>query len=131
VFLPVITDATLEFAALTEGSDLRTNSFGIDEPADAATVVPDQLDLVVMPLVGFDRRGHRLGHGHGYYDRAFSFRLDRGAPPLLIGYAWDEQEVDAVADHEADVPLDAIVTPTRVIRPTRPSEPPTDGSGAG
>ena len=123
MYLPVVTGSTLEFAAVSADSPLQTNRFGIDEPAAGSRVPPDALELVVVPLVAFDQRGHRLGHGHGYYDRAFAFRLHGDAPPLLIGYAYDEQEIARVHDHEADVALDAVVTPTRIVW--------TPGPGAG
>lgn len=123
VYLPVVANTTLGFGLVDENTIMRPNRFGIDEPADVAVVAAEDLDVIVVPLVAFDGRGHRLGYGQGYYDRALSFRL-RGsdgpngpAPPLLVGYAWDEQEIAEVANHQADVALDVIVTPTRVIRP--------------
>lgn len=92
--------------------------FGI--PIPAPTGVPDrsgtELDVVAVPLVAFDHDGHRLGRGGGYYDRAFAARVDSGPPPLLVGAAYDFQEVDALATAPWDVAVDLVITPTRVLR---------------
>lgn len=48
---------------------------------------------------------------------AFAFRLGRPAPPMLIGYGFDEQQIERVVNHSGDVPLDCIITPTKVVRP--------------
>lgn len=117
VFLPTIAGSTLEFASIGPDTSWLTNEFGIDEPAHGDRVLPGELDVVVVPLVAFDDRCHRLGHGHGYYDRAFAFRLGRPAPPMLIGYGFDEQQIERVVNHSGDVPLDCIITPTKVVRP--------------
>jgi 5-formyltetrahydrofolate cyclo-ligase len=70
------------------------------------------LDLVLVPLVGFDARGNRLGMGGGFYDRHFSFLRNRRAwrRPLLIGIAFDVQRVPQLRDSAHDVPLWGIVT---------------------
>ncbi|HEX9707606.1 MAG TPA: 5-formyltetrahydrofolate cyclo-ligase [Steroidobacteraceae bacterium] len=70
------------------------------------------LDLVLVPLVGFDTRGNRLGMGGGFYDRHFAFLRNRQAwrRPLLIGLAFDVQRVPRLSDAAHDVPLWGIVT---------------------
>ena len=70
---------------------------------DLAELTPD---IVLTPLVGFDRRGTRLGQGAGHYDRAFA------AHPAAwrVGIAWSVQEVDALPADAWDVPLHAIAT---------------------
>jgi 5-formyltetrahydrofolate cyclo-ligase len=70
------------------------------------------LDLVLVPLVGFDARGNRLGMGGGFYDRHFAFLRNRRAwrRPLLIGIAFDVQRVPRLSDAAHDVPLWGIVT---------------------
>jgi 5-formyltetrahydrofolate cyclo-ligase len=90
----------------------RRNRYGILEPTDLAPVSARDLQLILIPLVGFDAQGHRLGSGAGYYDRALAFRrLRRHWPgPKLVGIAYECQRVEALAVRPTDVPLDAIIT---------------------
>ncbi len=76
------------------------------------TINPRWLDLVLVPLVGFDARGQRLGMGAGFYDRHFAFLRHRTAwrRPLLLGLAFDVQRVDRLAEAAHDVPLWGVVT---------------------
>lgn len=81
-----------------------------------ATIGPRWLDLVLVPLVGFDPRGHRLGMGAGLYDRHFAFLRHRRAwrRPLLVGVAFEAQKVERLDEAEHDVQLDGVVTERRV-----------------
>jgi 5-formyltetrahydrofolate cyclo-ligase len=76
------------------------------------SISPRWLDLVLVPLVGFDARGHRLGMGAGLYDRHFAFLRQRRAwrRPLLIGLAFEAQKVARLAEEAHDVQLDGVVT---------------------
>ncbi len=75
------------------------------------TLVEDEsIDVVLLPLVGFDAQGNRLGMGGGYYDRLLK-RLT--ARTLLIGIAYDFQEVRSINAKEWDMPVDEVITPTR------------------
>jgi 5-formyltetrahydrofolate cyclo-ligase len=76
------------------------------------TISPRWLDLVLVPLVGFDARGHRLGMGAGFYDRHFAFLRQRRAwrRPLLVGIAFDVQRVERLAEADHDVQLWGVVT---------------------
>lgn len=88
--------------------DLEVGPFGILQPAaDAGPVVPE---ILFVPLVGFTAGLARLGQGAGHYDRWLAEH-----PPLLaVGLAWDAQLCDALPTEPHDVPLDAVVTPTRI-----------------
>lgn len=112
--LPVLQPGALKFAPWRFGDALLTNRYGIPEPDVAPSSLLDASDLalIVMPLVGFDARGHRLGMGGGWYDRTLAFRHDAPAPPWLVGAAFDEQQVDALDAAAWDVALDAVCTPT-------------------
>jgi 5-formyltetrahydrofolate cyclo-ligase len=90
----------------------RTNRLGIAEPQGAAELGARWLDVVFLPLVGFDRRGVRLGTGGGFYDRAFAFRHLRAAwhAPRLVGLAYAFQEVESITTAAHDVLMDAVVT---------------------
>ncbi|MDH5834311.1 5-formyltetrahydrofolate cyclo-ligase [Luteimonas kalidii] len=111
--LPVLhADTTLRFAPWTPGAPLVSNRYGIPEPEvpAAALLAPAQLDLVVVPLVAFDARGHRLGMGGGWYDRTFAFRTSQAGPPRLVGAAFALQQAEAIVPQPWDVPLDAVCT---------------------
>ena len=100
------------------GSRYRTNRLGIEEPLGQRTISARRLDLVFLPLVGFDRRGVRLGAGGGYYDRAFEFRRWRRFwhAPRLIGIAYSFQQLDGITPAAHDVLLDAVVTEKGILR---------------
>jgi 5-formyltetrahydrofolate cyclo-ligase len=104
-------EMTLHWA---DGGDLTPGFCGILEPlADAPQASPDEFDLVLVPGVAFDEQCCRLGMGGGFYDRL----LPRLAPgTVTIGIAFDEQVVATLPREAHDVRVDAVVTPTRVIR---------------
>jgi 5-formyltetrahydrofolate cyclo-ligase len=91
---------------------LRTNRLGIAEPQSAATLGARWLDIVFLPLTGFDPRGVRLGSGGGYYDRAFAFRRWRRVwhAPRLVGLGYAFQELPHLDAAVHDVLMDAVVT---------------------
>ncbi|WP_099903585.1 5-formyltetrahydrofolate cyclo-ligase, partial [Methylobacterium frigidaeris] len=97
------------------GDTLAAGGFGLSEPGPDAPVVDPRVLLV--PLAAFDRRGHRIGYGKGYYDRALA-RLDAQGPVLAIGIAFSAQETPRVPDSPHDRPLDGIVTEAGLIDPT-------------
>jgi 5-formyltetrahydrofolate cyclo-ligase len=104
----------LGFARWRPNARLIRNRFGIAEPlgTSAARIEPRALDLVLVPVVGFDKAGNRLGMGGGYYDRSFAFALRRATRrPCLIGVAFDCQRVGGLPARPGDVPLDGVVTP--------------------
>jgi 5-formyltetrahydrofolate cyclo-ligase len=102
------------------GGTLRENRLGIGEPAGFATIGARWLDLVFLPLVGFDRRGLRLGTGGGFYDRAFAFRQLRRVwhKPLLVGFGYAFQQVERLEAAPHDVLMDAVVTDEGFMRCT-------------
>ncbi len=69
-----------------------------------------ELDLVFLPLVAFDRVGHRVGMGGGYYDRTFAFVQQMHHKPILIGLAYEMQQVDGLPFCTWDIPLDGVLT---------------------
>ena len=94
------------------GDVLRPNRWGIEEPIGLETVPPEMLDVVVVPALGAGRNGHRLGHGHGYYD---AFLREVAAP--TVGLIYGACLVDAVPAAAHDVPLTVLVTEDEVVRP--------------
>lgn len=107
VCLPVVLgdDQPLQLRLWEQGASLYPSGFGTLAPDDNARQVDP--DVVLMPLLGFDRYGTRLGYGGGYYDRTLA-SLSR--LPRLIGFAFAAQELDHVPRDAHDVPLDAVVT---------------------
>ena len=107
VCLPVVLgdEQPLELRLWREGEPLYEAGFGtLAPPEEAPRAEPD---VILMPLLGFDRQGTRLGYGGGYYDRTLATLKKR---PRLIGFAFALQEVDHIPRQAHDVPLDAIVT---------------------
>lgn len=118
--LPVAAAARqLRFARYRSTSTVAPNRFGIPEPQVGANelVSPAALELVLVPLLGFDRSGHRLGYGGGFYDSSFAFlqQAERPATPLLVGIGYSFQEVATLAPEPWDVKLDFIATERELI----------------
>ena len=113
-YLPVLVDGKkLVFARYREEDVLLPNKFGILEPAGTAErIVPEKLDVVVTPLIAFDRAGHRLGTGGGYYDRTFAVLRDQAR---LVGVAYSAQEAASLPGDEWDVKLQSVVTEKEVL----------------
>ena len=123
--LPIVgADRRLAFVPWQAGDAITANRYGIPEPdrpmADRLT--PDQLDVVLLPLLGFDRHGHRLGFGGGYYDRSFAFLRGRRevGKPVLVGIGYALQEVAAIEPMPWDVRLDYVATERELIDFTPP-----------
>ncbi|SFP63813.1 5-formyltetrahydrofolate cyclo-ligase [Sphingomonas rubra] len=111
--LPHVVDRAtpLRFLHWPRHAELVRGPFGLWQPHhDAAEVVPD---IILTPLVGFDRAGNRLGQGAGHYDRAFATH----PAAIRIGIAWSVQEIDALPVDPWDVPLHAIATEKEWIVP--------------
>lgn len=107
----------LWFAPYSKNSKLVKNRFGIPEPAfkHRQLIRPWSLDMVFVPLVSFDNRGHRLGMGGGYYDRTFAFKLRRThlSGPKMVGLAHDFQYQTSIDNNPWDVPLDCVITESK------------------
>lgn len=114
LFLPVIQpDKTLLFSPYQPSDPVLINHLGIDEPANPLYTYPiSQLDVLLMPLVGFDAQGNRLGMGGGYYDRTLATASER---PYLIGVAHSCQQVAVLPTESWDIPLDLVVTELGVL----------------
>lgn len=116
-YLPVLNTFghnRLWFAPFDPDTTLVANCFGIPEPEVAARhwLRPQQLGLVLAPLVGFDKHGNRLGMGGGYYDRSFGFLRHRRhwRQPRLAGVAFDFQQLEQLPAARWDVPLSRVFT---------------------
>lgn len=112
VYLPVLQAGNrLRFAEYRRGARLLRNRFGIPEPVVKRFRAAKCLDLVLMPLVGFDAAGGRLGMGGGFYDRTFAFlREEARRRPALVGLAFDFQQVASLPVEPWDVPMAGVAT---------------------
>ena len=114
VGVPVIIGAgkALKFRAWSPGCAMTAGEFGAQIPEAGDWMTPE---IVIVPLVAFDRQGGRLGYGGGFYDRTLEgLRAQR--PTLAVGFAFDAQEAEALPLEPTDQPLDLIVTETGVIQ---------------
>lgn len=119
-YLPVLSKKLsqgLVFAPFSQKTIFKNNKFSIPEPVIESdkTRNANELDLIIVPLLGFDRKGNRLGMGGGYYDRSLSFRLNNKNKPVLIGFAYKFQELDNITHEPWDVKLDFIATEDELI----------------
>jgi 5-formyltetrahydrofolate cyclo-ligase len=117
-FLPCLRhDRSLAFVEYRRDTPLRLNRFGIPEPWGSPAISLAQLDVVCVPLVGFDRAGGRLGMGGGFYDRTFA----RGGvrQPKLIGLAHSIQEEAGLPRDAWDIALRGVTTEREWIRVNR------------
>ena len=120
-YLPVLRTyprGKLWFVRQRWGERLLPNRYGIPEPALRDPRMPWALDLLLLPLVGFDAQCHRLGMGGGYYDRSLSYlrRLSHWKRPHLIGIAHECQRLPQLPVQPWDIPLDLVVTEQRIYR---------------
>ncbi len=125
IYLPVVDSQgshTMTFYIHRKDTVMVNNQYGIPEPDSSR--YPDypawSLDMVLLPLTGFDASGNRMGMGGGYYDRTFSFlqsktttsdkAKDEQCNPLLIGLAHECQRVSQIPVECWDIPLAGIIT---------------------
>ena len=94
------------------------NKYGIQEPSAIGKPWPaNSFDVLLVPLLAFDRSGTRIGMGAGYYDRALkALSYQAGTKPYLIGLAHYFQEINSLEREPWDVPLDAILTDREFIK---------------
>lgn len=113
VLYPQVQNSTLLFQEVTDLQQLAHGAYGILEPTQTERSVPlEQADLIVVPGVAFDRRGHRIGFGKGYYDRCLSRLVGHGT---LVGICHDFQLVECIQAEGHDISMQYIVTERRLI----------------
>ena len=114
LFLPIIhADQRLSFAAWESNASLVTNRYGIPEPPPGSEqCAPETLEIIFLPLVAWDKSGHRLGMGGGFYDRT----LDNVQGPLRVGLAHATQQVARVPHDPWDIALNFVATDAALHR---------------
>lgn len=109
-YLPRVNGVNLDILPYDE-SRLELGSFHIEEPTGQATVSADDIELIVVPGVAYDRKGNRLGRGKGFYDRLLA---STRATKMGVGYEF--QLVDEIPTEEHDIRMDFVITQSGVIR---------------
>ncbi len=106
--------STMECALISNlDEDLQIGRYGLRSPIKRCQTVRDhEIDLALIPGLGFDDQCHRLGRGGGFYDRWIGDRLKHGNPLSLVGVCFDEQLVERIPTDPHDQPMDRVVTPT-------------------
>jgi len=102
-------DAPMSFRHWAPGVAMNVDRYGIPIPAEGEAVTPD---IVLLPLVAFDRQGFRLGYGGGYFDRTLAALVPR---PLSIGVGFELARVEDIRPQQHDIRLDAIVTEAGIV----------------
>ena len=113
IFCPVMgKNGAMAYRLMGRDTTLLRNSFGLWEPVGGELISPRRLDLVITPLVAFDKNKHRVGMGGGYFDRCFAFLRHRREwlTPKLVGVAFACQEVAEISPNPWDVRLYAVYT---------------------
>lgn len=106
-------NGTMDAVIYEEGHPVSVNAFGISEPIGSEVVDPRDIDMMLIPMLAFDRQGNRVGYGKGFYDRY----LLRCRPDCLkVGLSFFEP-VEKISDvHPGDVRLDVCITPERIYQ---------------
>ena len=101
--------STLSHFLLTENTPIKSNSYGIPEPIEGIAVGANKIQVVIIPLLAYDRQGNRLGYGKGFYDRFL-----QKSKAVKIGVSFFEPEEKPIDTNEQDVPLDYCISPERI-----------------
>jgi 5-formyltetrahydrofolate cyclo-ligase len=116
VVVPIIVkeDVSLRLSYLRDFSALVPSTFGVPEPIGSEIpAAAEDIDTIILPMLGFDRQGGRIGYGAGYYDRF----LSKNRNMRKIGVAFSCQEVGSLPVDENDIPMDYIVTEDGIVYP--------------
>lgn len=120
-YLPVLhplQQNSLHFVRYRSRQSLIPNRFGIPEPPlkQAQCAPAWSMNIILLPLVGFDSNCNRLGMGGGFYDRTLAFKKrNRSKSPLLIGVAHHCQQMEAITPQPWDIPLDMVITDQQIF----------------
>ena len=111
VVVPKVSHNEIEQSLIIDFDNLIAGKFGILEPIEIMKIAYKNIDLVLVPGIVFDKEGHRIGYGFGYYDKF----LRKVPKAIKIGLAFDFQVIDKIPKEMHDVPVDVIVTEEGVI----------------
>lgn len=112
LFYPVVREnGEMECVLVNDYTTFTTNAFGVPEPVDGLPMFPEEIEMVIVPLLAYDANGYRVGYGKGYYDR---FLKECREDVYKVGFSYFEP-VDMIDDiHAFDVKLDFCITPNEI-----------------
>ncbi len=111
VIVPKIKEFEIISCRIKDFSELVPGAYRILEPVEVKEVNPNEIDIVFVPGIAFDKKGYRIGFGKGYYDRFL-----KRTKALKIGLCMDFQIVNEISHREWDVPMDMVITEKQVIK---------------
>ena len=103
-----------DYKKYIDGDDLVLNKFNILESIQEDKLLPQNFDLIILPLVGVDQNGNRLGYGGGYYDRALQY-INNLEKPKIIGLGYQFQVMENIFGENHDVKFDLVFTEKDII----------------
>ncbi len=113
IYVPKVIKDHLVICHIKDFHELKPGSFGVLEPCEVLNPIhPGDADLILVPGIAFDQKGHRIGFGKGFYDSLL--KLTKG---FKVGLAFHEQILDEIPREAHDIPLDLIITDQTLIRP--------------
>jgi 5-formyltetrahydrofolate cyclo-ligase len=111
VAVPIMQGNDLVHALITPHTIFKINHWNISEPIQAQTISPEQIDVVLVPLLAYDQKGNRIGYGKGFYDRF----LPHCKPDIKkIGLSFFEPYTDCMTVEATDIPLNGCITPKQI-----------------
>ena len=109
---PRVNGEDLEFVVIESPTELISGAFGVKEPKGCNVIPVETIGLIVVPGVVFDQKGHRLGYGRGYYDRALA---KCQSSCLKVGFAYDFQLVEELPATDYDETLSMLITESQTL----------------
>lgn len=106
-------DFSMSHFLLTDNTKLQRNEYGIPEPVDGIPIPSQQLDVIFVPLLAFDKNGNRIGYGKGFYDR---FLAECKPETIKVGLSFFEADIEEFEASTDDIKLDYCVTPQKLFR---------------
>jgi len=116
IYMPrIFLENKMKFNLLSKLNDLKKNKYGIKEVINDDYINPLDIDIMIVPLVGVDCNGFRLGYGGGYFDRALSKVHSSNKKPLIVGLGYDYQICSESFGRNHDIKYDVVITETRIL----------------
>ncbi len=117
IYVPkIISDKEMKFNQLEDNSFFEKNKFGINEVVSNKFLEPSSFDIMIIPFVGVDKNGARLGYGGGFFDRALKTFINKNVRTTIIGLGYNYQILDKIFGEVHDIKYDIVITESQIIR---------------